>query len=173
MTVPEIRTERLVLRAFGLQDIDWVTEALQDFEVVRWLTNAPHPYTRQDAETFLASRDPERDEVWAITEEGRGLGLIGLERELGYWLARPNWGRGIMKEATAGVLGYWGTKGEDMLLSGHFLRNERSRSVLLSFGFVPTQVETVTSRAQGKAVELQSMVLTRAAWEARAAKPLP
>jgi [ribosomal protein S5]-alanine N-acetyltransferase len=66
----------------------------------------PHPYTMQDAETFIAAaraQDPES--FFAIAVDDRAVGGIGyhllsdIERvgaELGYWLGVAYWGRGLM-----------------------------------------------------------------------------
>jgi RimJ/RimL family protein N-acetyltransferase len=69
----------------------------------------PHPYTESDARVFI-SRTLEQHHVQmlAITLEEKAIGGIGLHpmadifrmnAELGYWLAEPFWGQGIMTEA--------------------------------------------------------------------------
>lgn len=69
----------------------------------------PHPYTLEDAQTFLgfvSKEDPKT--TFAIATDSEAIGSIGLRlgndvhrktAELGYWLAEPFWGRGIMTEA--------------------------------------------------------------------------
>lgn len=69
----------------------------------------PHPYTKDDAQSYLQSvvgKTPETH--FAIEVDGEAIGGIGvtlgedIERfvgELGYWLGEPYWGRGIMTEA--------------------------------------------------------------------------
>ena len=82
----------------------------------------PEPYTRRSAEAFVASAvraDPARRLEWAIVHEGRVSGGIELrfrddfERltgpgaaEVGYSLARPLWGRGLVTEAVSVVIGH-------------------------------------------------------------------
>lgn len=70
----------------------------------------PHPYTEQDAETFIALTNGEEPPVtFAITCKGQFCGVIGLVRqsdvykktaEIGYWIGEPFWNKGI---ATAAV----------------------------------------------------------------------
>ena len=71
----------------------------------------PHPYTAEDARVFLgmaAKQDPTT--IFALATSEEAIGSIGIspgrdvERltgELGYWLAEPFWGRGIMTETVA------------------------------------------------------------------------
>ncbi len=69
----------------------------------------PHPYALSDAERFIARATAE-DPVtsFAIEVAGEAGGGIGLRlqedvfrrsAEIGFWLAEPHWGRGIMTEA--------------------------------------------------------------------------
>ena len=73
----------------------------------------PHPYTETDAVAFIhgaMKRDPET--LFAIDVNGDAVGGIGyglrqdverLSAEIGYWLAEPFWGGGIMTEVLAAV----------------------------------------------------------------------
>ena len=45
------------------------------------------PYSLKDASTFIAKVLDSKN-IWDIIFEVRFIGLIGLEKELGYWLAR-------------------------------------------------------------------------------------
>jgi RimJ/RimL family protein N-acetyltransferase len=77
----------------------------------------PHPYTRDDAESWIrqveAQGSPPRN--FAIVVEGEAVGGIGLDpladvnrrtAEVGYWLGEPFWGRGIATEALGLVSSY-------------------------------------------------------------------
>lgn len=71
----------------------------------------PLPYTGRDAEDYIRqalAAPPGSQYAWAILAEGRAAGSIGIFRrenihrrtaELGYWLAQPYWGRGIVTAA--------------------------------------------------------------------------
>ena len=75
----------------------------------------PHPYTRADAERWIAfakQQDPQTQ--FAIEVDGEAAGGIGLEPgsdierrtvEIGYWLGEDVWGRGIAAAVRA-VTGY-------------------------------------------------------------------
>ena len=95
------------LRPWRSDDIDDLLLHADDPEVPRGLSDRfPHPYTRADADAFLAGRVVDlRHPVFAIEIEGRACGGIGAhpgvgERavgaELGYWLGRRYWGQGRM-----------------------------------------------------------------------------
>ena len=71
----------------------------------------PYPYTEEDAKEFIsATRAAKKDSqyAFAIAYKGRVIGSIGafrkenvhrLTAELGYYIAEPYWGKGIMTEA--------------------------------------------------------------------------
>ncbi len=76
----------------------------------------PHPYTIDDARSFIAmARSMDTETLFAIAVDGKAAGAIGfhlrtdverISAELGYWLAEPFWGRGIITEAVRAVTGY-------------------------------------------------------------------
>jgi RimJ/RimL family protein N-acetyltransferase len=143
------RTERLLLRPAWSEDAPHLFRAIADEGIVRNLAHAPWPYRPEDAETFVA-RDRKAGEpamlVFLMTGEAPELiGGIGFARkpdgamELGYWLARPHWGRGYATEAGRAVV----AAGRDSLRlkrieAGHFLDNPASGRVLEKLGFRPT-----------------------------------
>lgn len=100
------------LRRWRAADLDALLVHADDADVVRGLSDRfPHPYTREDGEAFLAGRVVDfADPVFAIEVDGAARGGVGLRRlsgdrahgaELGYWLARPYWGRGLMRKVVA------------------------------------------------------------------------
>ena len=76
----------------------------------------PHPYTREDAERFIATAlDQDPEQRFVIEVDGEVVGCIGLglhpdvERvsaEIGYWIAEPFWNRGIATDALRGLTAY-------------------------------------------------------------------
>ncbi len=116
MKPPEIiETTRLVLRKPRMEDAEAIfTGYARDPEVTRYLSWRTH---RKIDDTFafltVCRRDWERGSnfVWAITGRGnsRCIGMIGIrdagfKAELGYVLARPWWGKGIMTEAAGAIV---------------------------------------------------------------------
>ena len=158
--VPELRTKRLVLRRFGPGDVDDVFDYARDPEWAEFLLNAvPQPYTRRNAEEFIAGKmraSPEQEPTWAIALDGTVVGAIGLSvdarrdtGELHYGLGRSYWGRGIMPEAVAAVVD-WGFRERSLAkISAHAdLRNRRSWRVMEKLGMTREGVRL----SQGKDV---------------------
>ena len=73
----------------------------------------PHPYRLADAQAYIrAARAAVPETSFAIVVDDAAVGAIGfklhpdVERvaaEIGYWLAEPFWGRGIVTEALVAV----------------------------------------------------------------------
>jgi RimJ/RimL family protein N-acetyltransferase len=142
------RTPRLLLRPGFPEDAPALAMAISDRAVVRNLAVVPWPYTLRDAEAFLASpRDPILPSL-LIFERTDGapnlVGSCGLGRrasgavEMGYWIARPHWGRGYATEACRALIEIARTLGLASLEGSHFLDNPASARVLEKLGFEPT-----------------------------------
>jgi RimJ/RimL family protein N-acetyltransferase len=108
----ELRTCRL--RPWREDDEAALVRHANDAEVVRWLRDAfPHPYTLDHARTWLACSELWRPvRHWAIEVGGEAVGGCSLEPrgdvyrrtwEIGYWLGRQHWGRGIASEVVAAL----------------------------------------------------------------------
>jgi RimJ/RimL family protein N-acetyltransferase len=141
------RTPRLLLRPGFPEDAPALAGAIADAAIVKNLATAPWPYAMRDAEAFLATpRDPILPSL-LIFERGSGapqlVGSCGLGRrrsgsvELGYWIARPFWGRGYATEACSALVEIARTLGLTRLEGSHFLDNPASARVLEKLGFEP------------------------------------
>ena len=136
-----IKTERLVLRPLEEGDLDRVTELLQDKEIHKYMERVPYPYSRKDAEALLRSDRRERDaHHMVITLNGEVVGRVSLMRifrgraQLGYWLGKAYWGKGIMTEAVSGMLNHY--SGEiDLVVAHAAVPNKASQRVLEKTGF--------------------------------------
>ena len=144
------RTERLLLRPGWAEDAPALARAIADEQVVRNLATAPWPSREEDAEAFLAApRDPAMPS-FLITERTDGdpriVGSCGLGRrpsgavEMGYWIARPHWGKGFATEACRALIEIARTLKLPRLEASHFVDNPASGRVLERLGFVPTGI---------------------------------
>lgn len=108
---------RSVVRSWQDNDIDSLAKYANNRNIWINLRDAfPHPYSEQDAKTFLkmvSQQDPET--YYAIEIDGEAAGSIGftllsdvgrVSAEIGYWLAEPFWNRGVMTEVVKFVTGY-------------------------------------------------------------------
>jgi RimJ/RimL family protein N-acetyltransferase len=139
------RTPRLLLRPGFPEDAPALAAAIADEAIVRNLTTVPWPYRMRDAEAYLASpRDPVLPSL-LVFERTDGapqlVGSCGLGRrtsgavELGYWISRAHWGRGIATEAGRALVDIARTLGLACLEGSHFTDNPASARVLEKLGF--------------------------------------
>lgn len=154
------RTPRLLLRPGFPEDAPALAAAIADEGIVRNLATAPWPYRMRDAEAFLACpRDPILPSL-LIFERTNGaprlIGSCGLGRrpsgavEMGYWVARPFWGRGYATEACAALVDIARTLGLPSLEGSYFIDNPASARVLEKLGFEPLGIVAPrTSCARG------------------------
>ena len=168
-----INTARLHLRPLCLEDVDPCAGYMNNYEVSKWLSRAPFPYTREDALGFINSVTDQSSPVWAITNGDGFMGTIGLHEldtgsiEMGYWLAQEFWGNGYVSEAALAVVtDYFATWGKDELISGYYVGNNKSQAILTKLGFVPhVEPSMEHSNARNEAALLQKVRLTRQTWE--------
>ena len=144
------RTNRLLLRPGFPEDAPALAKAIADERIVRNLATAPWPYDLRDAEAFLAApRDPVLPSFLVVERTGgapRLVGSCGLGRrasgavELGYWIARPHWGRGFATEAARALIDIACALRLPVLEASHFLDNPASGRVLEKLGFSATGI---------------------------------
>lgn len=144
------RTRRLLLRPGFPEDAPALAAAIADQAIVRNLATAPWPYALRDAEAFLAApRDPVLPSLLIIERTDKAprlVGACGLGRrasgavELGYWIAREHWGRGIATEACAALIDIARALRLAALEGSHFVDNPASGRVLEKLGFEPTGI---------------------------------
>jgi len=105
------------IRNFTSEDRDAIARYANNKKI--WLNlrdGFPHPYTTEAAERFLAGVTALQPQtVFAIATDTEAIGSIGLmpgedvhryTAEMGYWLAEPFWGQGIMTDAVRAVAAY-------------------------------------------------------------------
>jgi RimJ/RimL family protein N-acetyltransferase len=141
------RTPRLLLRPGFPEDAPALAAAIADEAIVRNLATAPWPYRMRDAEAFLASpRDPVLPSFLILERTDSApqlVGSCGLGRrasgavEMGYWIARPFWGRGLATEACEALINIARALGLPSLEGSHFIDNPASARVLEKLGFEP------------------------------------
>ena len=88
-----IGTRRLVLRPLRESDAAAIFALFNDWDVVRWLSSPPWPYTRADADRYvraaMAATDDGAETVFAITLQDRLIGSIGADEASARMRCRP------------------------------------------------------------------------------------
>lgn len=175
---PTLKTARLTLRPYGEDDIAELLPLIGAREVAATTLRIPHPYTEQDARSFLAmAQQPGR--IWlAITlrEDGRQIGGAGLRvdpqhqhAELGYWLGVPYWGNGYATEAAGELLRYGF---QDLRLhrifASHFKHNPASGRILSKLGMRYEGCQREHLQKWDRFVDSELFGILRQEWEAGA-----
>jgi RimJ/RimL family protein N-acetyltransferase len=106
LPLPQLDCGVATLRSWRPGDLDSLVANASHADVSRGLRDRfPYPYTADDGRAWLARAIDENDRSWAIELGGAAVGGVGLtlgsdvhrhSAELGYWLGRRHWGRGIM-----------------------------------------------------------------------------
>jgi len=114
----EVRTDRLCLRRFSLEDFDAYAAIMGDDKVMKWFPNGKG-YTREQARKSLNIILDHWTKygygIWAVTSKDNGflLGRCGLnfiaetsEVEVDFIIARNHWQHGYATEAAQAALAY-------------------------------------------------------------------
>ena len=162
-----IDTERLHLRPYVASDAAAVAAQIGDFEVSRWLTRVPYPYTVSDALAFF-DRVADVPLGFAVCREDALLGCVSiLGDDLGYWYGVSHWGQGYATEAAQAAVGAYFEDNDAPLDSGFLSGNEGSQRVLEKLGFTPNGIIETDCMSRGLRVDNHRMRLTRTQWEGR------
>lgn len=140
--IPQLFTDRLVLRGVREDDADSYERHFIDYEVVRHLSAVvPWPYPEGGVRAFIRDQvlpAQGRDRwVWGLhLKEVEGLiGVIDLWRKgrpenRGFWLGRAFWGQGYMTEAVVRVTDFaFQELGFDHLVFTNAVGNRRSHGI--------------------------------------------
>ena len=145
-----LHTERLILRPWEETDAEQLYEYAKDPRVgpaAGWPPHTSVENSRDVIRTILSE-----DETYAVcfASDNLPIGSIGLmigeqsnlgigedEAEIGYWVAVPFWGQGIIPEACRELIRYaFEDKQLKRLWCGYFDGNDKSRRVQEKCGFV-------------------------------------
>ena len=143
-----IETERLVLRPLALTDAPAFSKYAGDYDIAKMTGSIPHPFPVISAEAkllmLMGKKRCGRALPYTITLDGGDMiGIADLFRrsddhdwELGYWVARPYWGRGYIPEAMNALMNEAErTMGVTTFIAGVWHDNPGSIRVLEKLGF--------------------------------------
>mgnify|MGYP003329866814 FL=1 len=108
----QIKTKRLVLKKPTKKtNKKLIVSQIGDWEVAKWLSGVPYPYTEQKAEEWLNNINDD-DLLFSIFRNNSLIGGVGLSLEedndwdLGFWIGRDHWGKGYATEAAMALIQY-------------------------------------------------------------------
>ena len=143
----QLKFKKHIIRSWKKEDAPVIAKYANNRDI--WLNlrdGFPHPYSIDDANQFIANalaREPET--FFAIASREEAIGSIGLAigqdvhrytAELGYWLAEPYWGQGIMTEAVSRFAAYAFTAYDlNRIYAEPYAANPASARVLEKAGF--------------------------------------
>lgn len=135
------------LRPWTSEDALSLAKHANNAKIAANLTNAfPYPYTMDNAIAFIdKAMQNTPPNILAIDINGEACGGIGIHpqsdvycknAELGYWLAEPYWGLGIVTQAVVDIVDY-GFKNFDItrIFARPYGHNIASQKVLEKAGF--------------------------------------
>jgi len=138
----QIKTKRLVLKKPTKKiNVKSIVSQIGDWEVAKWLSGVPYPYTEQKAEEWLDNINQD-DLLFSIFRDKSLIGGVGLSLEedndfdLGFWIGRDHWGKGYATEAATGLIQY--VKEETnfkQIMACYIKGNTGSSNVLMKLGF--------------------------------------
>ena len=140
--------EGVRLRPWHLHDAPVLADTANDRGIWQNLRDVfPHPYRLEDAYWYIGlTTDPASTDIHlAIEVDGETVGAISVlfkddinrcSAEIGYWLGRQYWGRGIVAEAVKVLTDYVFAHFEvSRLYAEIFARNAGSARVLAKAGY--------------------------------------
>jgi RimJ/RimL family protein N-acetyltransferase len=129
-----------------------------DYDVARFTSDIPQPFSPDEALEWIEARPG--DVRLGIIADQALVGAVGyfLRRsgvaELGFWIGRPWWGRGLATSASRLLIERAiATTRIPAFTSHHFVDNPASGRVLEKLGFVVMGRGREHSRARGESVD--------------------
>lgn len=174
----KIETARLILRPWRDDDAADLYRYAADPEVgpaAGWKVHESVEDSRRIIREILAVPG-----TFAVTLREQGdtpVGSIGYfktdavagdEPEIGYWIARPFWGRGYIPEAVAALLEHlFREEGRARVWCAHFVGNEKSRRVIEKCAFCYQLTRDSGPWPSGGMRETHFYSITKEEWECR------
>lgn len=166
------------LRKWRLADAPDLALALNNPRILANLRDGlPYPYTEQDALAFISamlSSEEDSTFAFAVVVDGSAVGSIGAFRqrnihsrtaELGYYVAEPLWGKGVMSRAVALLCDYVFSHTDILRIYAEpFSHNAASRRVLEKNGFCHEGTLRHNAVKNGAVTDMEMYALLREDW---------
>ena len=152
-----LETKRLILRPWRESDAATLFKYASDPDVGPRAGWPPHQSVEESLELIKTVFSGEG--MWAVElkETSEAIGCVGYlpaaasnldidedQCEVGYWIAKPYWDKGICTEAMRAVVDYcFNVKGFEVLWGDYFPENPASGRVMEKCGFIDTGREVL------------------------------
>lgn len=178
-----LETKRLRLRPWEDGDAESLYRWAKDPEVGPRAGWKPHESVEESRGIIRGVLSAPETYALVLRESGEPVGSMGLfppqytvpaeeleravQLELGYWIARPYWGRGLVPEAAEELLRYaFEELGCGMVHCCHFDWNGQSKRVIEKLGFTYSMTHETTD-SLGRLQNTRCYTLSRAAWRGK------
>jgi len=175
-----LKTERLILRPWNIEDAESLYEYASDPQVGPIAGWPPHQDIEESRGVIENVFNGAECYAVCLKQDNKAIGAIELklnghtdmtakddECELGYWIGRPFWGNGYMPEAAREIIRHGF---EDLSMSviwcGYYDGNEKSKRVQEKCGFTWYRTtEDVEVPLMNEIRVGHTNILTRVQWE--------
>ena len=173
-------TERLILRPWRKDDAESLYKYASDPEVGPKAGWPPHTSVEDSRQIIRQVLSVPETYAVCLKESGEAVGSVGLkmgdatdmtdradECELGYWIGRPFWGRGLIPEASRELLRHaFEELNMQAVWCGYYDGNTKSRRVQDKLGFVYHHTtDGLEVRLMNEIRTGHVMLMTRETWE--------
>ncbi len=136
------------IRSYKADDVKSLSKNANDPDISKYLDDRfPYPYTIQDAEIWVKFvQEQDTNLLFAIANSDEVIGGISatpysnvqrFTAEIGFWLGKEFWNKGITTEAVKTFCNFLFTKYNfNKLTAKVFEGNEASKKVLIKCGFI-------------------------------------
>ena len=161
---PELETERLVLKKLRRIDLHTIVKYASDKDISKYTLNIPYPYATKDAIWWIKFSEHSFEDntryIFGIffKETDKFIGGIDIQvpdknmkANLGYWIAKQFWNKGIMTEALKRILKFGFEELKiNKIYALHLIENVASGKVMQKVGMVKEGVFADHNYSKGK-----------------------
>lgn len=178
-----LETDRLVLRPWRESDAEALYRYAKDSSVGPIAGWPPHESVEHSCEIIRDVLSAPETYAVVLKKTGEPIGSVGLlfggsgtvplpegEAELGYWIGRPYWGRGLIPEASRELIRHaFEDVGVERLWCACDDANDKSKRVMEKCGFAFDRTErSVPCELMGDVRDTCFAVLPKEWWESEA-----
>jgi len=159
-----------------------VYQNVKEYDIAKWTINIPHPYPKDGAISFIKKSKEEMRRGFSyqfavlLKDNSElvgvmsliGVNLIHKNAELGYWVGKKYWNKGIATEAALKMLEF-GFKELNLerISARCFSNNGFSRKVIEKIGMKYEGMFRKEVLKEGKFIDLIYFAILKEDWEAR------